>query len=278
MEIFVAFLRAIPEIVWAALLGAFVTLLGVVVSNCESRRRHLAQLRHDAEQRDRERQMTWRREVYLEATEAISRGLSYLARLVDLNTSHTELSAAYQDDVAKIAKIQVVGTDKTVQAVAAFSNEFTSIYMELSFARMDLDSRQQRIQVLDRFSEKASAELDRYIELMKQLNLQGSTDRRLWEVLNQNVEFVRKQQEGYSQQRTALAVEQGKEHLAVIRSFLNQNHRLVALIPAAVFAVRDELELPLDREEYMRSFNESLERNKATLESFLDKIQQSLDG
>ncbi len=278
MDALFRIVSAIPGAVWGACVGSCLTLLGVLLSNRESRKRHLAQLKHDTDQRDRERQLSWRRDVYLEAAQSISRGFSFLGRLLDLNTSDQELSTAYQEDLSRIAKIQVVATEKTVQAVTAFSNEFTSVYLKLSLDRIPLVKRKNAIELLDMYSEKSSHEIDRYVELMKRLNLEGNADERLWKVINDYVEFERTRREQSSQQRQALATQQGKEHLALIKSFIDQNLRLAMLIPPALFAVRSELELPLNREEYMKSFKESLERNKANMDSFLERIQRSPDG
>ena len=278
MDTFFRLISAIPGTVWAALAGSFLTLIGVVLSNNESRKRYLTQLKHDSDQRDRERYMSRRWDVYLEAAESISRGLSLIGRLVDLDTSDQEISTAYQSDLARIAKIQVVATDKTVQTIGAFSSEFTSIYLQLTLDRIPLNVRKSHIGVLETHREKASREVDRYLELMRQLSLEGKSDPRLWKVINENLAFQRKQQEDYSQQRQALAIQQAKQHMALVKSCVDQSLRLSTLLPPAIFAVRDELELPVNREEYMKSFNDGLERNMAALASFLEKVQRLIDA
>ena len=57
---------SIPDVVWAAVIAAGITLLGVFLQNISSRRQVKAQLKHDAIQRDRERQMNIRQDVFVD--------------------------------------------------------------------------------------------------------------------------------------------------------------------------------------------------------------------
>lgn len=270
-------IRAIPDTVWAAIIASLLTVGGVLLTNRESSKRLLAQLKHDSAQRDRERHMSLRRDVYLQAAEAISRTQAILGRLLDLNTPDGDLATESRIDSGVIARIQVVGTDQTVRAVSAFMNEFAVAYAELSFERICLVERKNRIELVKQYREKASQEQDRWLELMKRMNLQGSSDQCLWNVIQGNFEFARKQHEGYSREEQSLWAEQNREHLQSLKSCIEHSSRLAELIPPAVFAVRDELELPLNTDEYMKSFNESMKRGKAALDAFVQKLQQLAD-
>ena len=75
--------------------------------------------------------MSWRREVYLYAAESISRLSGLVGRIADLNVPDQELSRVFQDDMAKITRIQVIANDKTVAAVNAFTGKFAIVYLQL---------------------------------------------------------------------------------------------------------------------------------------------------
>jgi len=276
MDVLSNILSAIPDTIWGVFIGSGISLVTLFLQNRESRKHLFAQLKHDSEQRDRDRKMSWRRDVYMDAAQSISRGQSFLGRLVDLNTSDQELSTSYQDDLSRIAKVQVVATEKTIEAVTAYTSEFTSVYLQLTLDRIPLIQRRNAISLLDHYVEKASREIARYVELMKQLNLQGSTDQRTWNVLNEYIAFERKQEEQYTRKRQELATLQDQERLALIKSCCSQGLRLATLMPPALFAVRAELDLPLDREQYMKCVNEGLERNKAALDSFFLTFQRQV--
>src|ERR1035437_8029246 len=100
-------LREIPAAVWGTIVGAFLSLAGVMLSHRHARKLQAAQLKHDSEERSRERQMSWRREVYLSAAESVSRLSGLIGRIPDLGVPDQELSRVFQDDIAKITRIQI---------------------------------------------------------------------------------------------------------------------------------------------------------------------------
>lgn len=271
------FLSQIPDVVWAALLAAFLALSGVLVTNRSSRIQKLAELQHDAAQRNREREMALRRDVYLGAAESISNGQLILTKLSDLSISDQELGAEFTRVSAAIAKIQVVGTNSTVQAVSAFSHQLGAAYLELILKRVPLIDRKNDIELLTELINKSQIELDRYITLMKQLNLEGNADQRIWKVINDNVEFERKQREQHTEERTNLWVAQNRDHLQFAELCYERFVEVSQTIPPAVFAVRAELELPLDREAYLKTFNDNLEKGMEIFKSFLSRAGKIID-
>ena len=126
-------LASIPDVVWAALLASLLTLSGVLLANRDSRMRQIAELKHDVSQRNREREMALRRDVYLRAAEVISRAQNMLMRLTDLSVSDQDFSASFCRDSSAMAQVQVVGTNNTVQAISAFGPELSAAFLELSF-------------------------------------------------------------------------------------------------------------------------------------------------
>jgi hypothetical protein len=92
-------LEAMPATAWGAIgavAGSLVSLLAVVLTLRHTRKLQKNQLAHDATERGRERQMAWRRDVYMEGVESIARLAGLLPRMADLNTSDTELARISQ--------------------------------------------------------------------------------------------------------------------------------------------------------------------------------------
>lgn len=270
-------LKQIPEVVWAALLASLLTLSGVVLSNRNSRSQTLAQLDHDSNQRNREREMNLRREVYLQAAEAIARGQNILTRLTDLNLSEQEMGAQFSVDSSTLAKIQIVSTNETVQAVSAFQQELASAYLELILKRVRLLERKRSIELLTEFIDRSQAEQNRLIDLMKKLNLEGNADQRLWKVIGDNFEFQKEQHKKYMEERNELWAEQNKAHLSFAKLCFLRFVEVSKLVPPAVFASREELELPIDKEAYLVTFNENIDRSMKIFQSFLEDAAKIAD-
>lgn len=264
------FIGTIPDIVWAASLASILTLTGVILSNRNSRKQALAQLKHDSHQRDRERNMILRKEVYLPAAEAISKGITILTELVELNLSTQEVKENLSSYSAAISKIQIVGSNNTVQATSAFSQKLVSSFLELIVIRAPLLDRKNEIEIRTNFINKTQSELDRYIKLMKDANLAGNTDQRIWDSLNRSVEYEQKQNERYIKERSELTSIQDKKLANFFELCVLKQAEVSRLIPTAIFAIREELEMSIDKDAYLASFNAGLKENNKIFQDFLN--------
>src|ERR1035438_3295871 len=70
----------LPTIIVAALMGSALTLLGVFLQNLFENYRNNKKLKHEAGQKNRDREMTLRRDVYLEAASEMARAARYIAK------------------------------------------------------------------------------------------------------------------------------------------------------------------------------------------------------
>ena len=93
----------IPVALFVAIVGLFSTLLGAITaavvalavnqkSNQQQTERLKIQLQHEATQKNRDREMTLRREVYLEAASEMANAARYIAKFGDLNLPFAEHS------------------------------------------------------------------------------------------------------------------------------------------------------------------------------------------
>jgi len=163
----VCYIGKVPDAVWAAIIASLLTFGGVWLTNKGNNKRLLDQLKHDATERARERQMSIRRDVYLKAAEAISKAYTTLMGLpqADLqsNTWKTDTNSISES----LMKVHVVGTDDTVTAISRFSSEFSKALLELCEKKMPLEHLKSRINSLSDLMSKSAQERDRNLEFMK---------------------------------------------------------------------------------------------------------------
>jgi hypothetical protein len=122
----------------------FATLSGVFVANYSQNKRFRAQLAHDQKLKDREREMSLRRGVYLEVAEAVQAALFALNRFSNLEISHEKITEAYLEKASALAKVHIIGKDETVNAVINFAGELTATFLRLSALRIPLTSQGPR--------------------------------------------------------------------------------------------------------------------------------------
>jgi hypothetical protein len=139
-------IEKIPATFWGIVIGSFFTLGGVVLTNRANDRRLREQLRHDRELRNRDRELSLRKDVYMSAAEAIWAGLSAVGRFGDLDIPNNKLTEAYMEKSPAIAKVHVIANEQTVRAQTNLASELNATYMRLFAKRVPLIA--QKVQII----------------------------------------------------------------------------------------------------------------------------------
>jgi hypothetical protein len=298
-----AFLYGAPLGLWLTLLatvivGVLSAAAAIIVvwrSNANSKRNHreqlaenarqfAAQLAHDSEQlerrlaherdqRERERQMDLRREVYLEAAAALAQANGLIGRTSNLDNDQKLLGDEFAANLAKIAKVQIVGSQETVQAVMNYLNVLGPSFIELVHMRIPLLIRKAAIDLEGTFLDTALAERKRFTAMMQQLNLDQVTDAAKWDPIRRQSEFAVNTHKTHADRREALWKEQVAGNLALSRRSIELAEGLIRLLPIAILAVRSEMDMPLGAEWYVALWAEQLAKMKAVS----DKAFANLD-
>jgi hypothetical protein len=257
----------------SALVSAGVTITVMLLSNRASERRLALQLAHDSNVRERERQMALRKETYLDAGGHVSRTLQSLSRIANLNYSENDLAKEIGDNFAALAKVQVVGNTDTVTAITALTDSIGLACDALTLGRAALTQRKALIEIQAELARKAWAEKEQVLEHMKLANLEGTMDKRRLDYLNASFQFQNKEHQAHLTQQHTLEAEQKKALIELIREAAERTAQTARFVPPALFAVRRELDLPLDEDAYLRVFNDSYQNRLNSLNAVLDKLQ-----
>ena len=147
LQSFAQLLGKIPSSFWGVVVGALFPLLGIFFTNRANNRRLSLQLQNDRELKNREREMTFRKDTYAAAAEAIAASMSVLSKLSELSFSLKEVSATYLDTSPILAKVNLVAGEDTIRALANFGTEFARAFLRLAQQRMVLSILQEQIAV-----------------------------------------------------------------------------------------------------------------------------------
>ena len=219
-----------------------------------------------------EREKSIKREVYLQAVEAVNRTHNTVALLANLDLDEEKISSEMISDGGVIAKIQIVGSEETVKAVTKFMAAIGAANLELMLERNKLVQRKGEIAILESYRAKAEDEISRYLEIMKNINLGGTSDQQLWNVVTQNIEFEKSERENYAKKITNLWEVQNKEHLIFSKKCLKKYFEISDLLPDAVLSVRNELGLKISNEAYLEIYQDSIEFGKRVYDEFMNKL------
>lgn len=221
-----------------------------------------------------EREKNIKKEVFLEAVEALTKTQNTIASLSNLEIPEQQISKDIVNNSGTIAKIDIVGSESTVKAVTTIMAAIGTAVLELMLERSALMIRKNEITLLETYRQKESDEINHYISIMTNINLEGIIDERLWARVNDNLEFHSKQREKYAKEIDELWIIQNKEHLEFTKKCMDRHFEVTLLLPDAVLSVREELNLKISDEAYLDIFNNSIEVGKQVFSNFFDKLSE----
>lgn len=216
-----------------------------------------------------EREQNTKKEVYMEAVEAITKIQNMIASFSNLNISEEQIASGFSEQAGKIAKVQIVGCRETVQAVTIFMSEIGTATLNLMLERMTLINRKNEIKISENLRDKYQSEVERYIAIMKNLNLAGNQDKGTWDYVNKSLEFECEQRDGHNKEIDELWAIQNREHIVYVRKCMATFFEISELLPQAVLSVRSELGLEISHEDYLDILKNNIEKGKAVFDAFL---------
>lgn len=224
-----------------------------------------------------EREKSIKREVYLDAVEAIVRTQNMISNFSNLDKPEQEITSCLANDAGKIAKVQIVGEPKTVRSITKFMVAVGSATLNLMLERRELMLRKENIETVDRLKAHSQQEIGRFIALMKNLNLEGNSETRLRKTIYTSVEHEKELITEYDDQLNELWAVQRSEHLEFAKSCMDKYFTVSALLPNAILSVREELELEINPEDLISILNESLASAEKVFDEFYHKIKRQND-
>ncbi len=270
---FLDIVAMVPGTFWGVIVGSFFSIGAVMLSNRASDRRLRAQFAYERELRISDSELALRKEIYLAATEAISAGLQSVAKMADLEILTSDVTDEYIKKSPAISKVHIIGNISTISATIDISSELARTQLRLMTMRMLLISKKQEITQLDEMIEKFGQERDRMIEAMKQYNLQGSTDQRLWDTIERSLNFEQDRINETLAQKSKLSAALIAGQLDCARKSSEEVIRLNRFLVPIVIEVRKELSIPIEEEDYEKIIEKAGAIQSDNITEFLGQVQ-----
>lgn len=268
-----ALVEKIPATFWGVVIGSFFSLGGIVIANRANAQRLREQFEHDRQMRNRDRELSLRKDIYLSAAEAVSTGITSIGRFADLEIPNNKLTEAYIDKSPAIAKVHLIAKERTARAVTNLVGELGTAYLRLTAKRFPIVVQKNRISVLQQQIEGFSRERDRMLELMKQHNFEGSTDQHRWKFLETTFNFEQARITEATQQQSALLADLAAKQIQLMKQCIEEINRVSRLTAPVIASAREELEMPIDERAFAALIEQSIKKQEANLETFVQSIQ-----
>ena len=210
----------------------------------------------DKQQRERDRSMAVRRDVYIPAAEAIARIQNVITELADFRADHVVLSRQITSDLGSLAKVNVLGTDATVAAISRLTAACTLCYLQLTAMHENLLQRHRNMKAALTARDNAVSHRRQIADLFHQAFKADNNDatvlRRLQTQFEGDDRVAKERQAEVDRLLEAHTNEEREARLRV----LEMNQEVLKHVPDALIAVRRELELPTNEDALRRMFAE----------------------
>lgn len=254
------------------------TLSGVIVANLFQAKRLRTQLAHEWEMKNREREMSLRRDVYLEVAEAVQAGLIAINRFPHLELTNDKVIEGYVDKAPSTAKLHIIAKEETVNAVIDFTAELGAAFLRLFAKRVSLTSQRHKIEVLRAQVDSSLKDNTRTLELIKQYNLDGLTDQNRRDWLQRNFDFEQERSKAASQEADTLEGTLYLQQLQYVKECAEEATKLGRLVVPMVFSARKELELPINEVGYRRVMEEAAGKQDDNIKNFIREMKALMAG
>ena len=201
MNIFLAALHSIPDVIWSGIIASLLTLGGVLVFNRSNTNRLLLQLKHDAAEKAKERTAALRRDVYLRTVEELVKANAHLANLPQLDISKMNLGEGLQGFFSAAARLQLVAEPTTALLMNKLAAQYGELAFELMTHLLPVSKAKSDIQIADDMYAKAQIEVNRILSKMSRLNETGKPDSLAFHALQRSFDFQQSQTSKYASER-----------------------------------------------------------------------------
>jgi hypothetical protein len=259
----------------SGVVGSVITLGGVLLSNWHGRGLKREELKHDATQRNHEREMMLRREVFLPAVEAALTMQASIGTLVNIEIPAVVASEKYQAGHATFIKVAAIGTQETVLACQALNGALGNSLLQLSARRAGLQHLQNQLADLDRNTTLHEGLRDSWFKVQQELVAKGEKDAEVWQAARNHFTHHINEISKAMTERSRIVSERQLAHGEMARLMLKHVEALGPLFPPALFSMRREMQLPLDEAAFLERYNKVRDEQLAVLRASIDPARAS---
>lgn len=248
------------------ILSTFIGYMGVSRTIKATDKRDAKKLNADIGHKDKEREIALRKEVYMEAASGMISAQKYLAKLVDGSNSERNSIDQLDKFFAAVAKIEIVGTNETIEKVDSVLRQFNESHFALLRGAIQLNNMENELRVTKEEIEFKYNTYDRIVALLRNGQIQ------------QDPGLVQINHEIVALGQNAIVLEKALPNVRGLfqKKCMTEALKVASLVYPAVIAIRSELHLTIDAERYAALKISSLEKAQSDFDDFVNDLNNGL--
>jgi chromosome segregation ATPase len=273
---------AIPDIVWSGVIASLMTLFGVLVADFRNTARQTRQHKFDAVQKQKDRTMALRRELYVPIAGLLAAAKNELLTLGDVEFEGREIIIEKFIDTpislldtaaSEVAMIAEPGTailaQRLITAFNAAKSVLSDASRELQKTRMTLNANELARADLEKHFDRATERLEDYVAA-------GSKDAATRTSLEERQEHFLQNLEKLEGQIPAMHDAVQRELVAYSHVLAGQVKPLQGLAGDFLIAMRGELTGESDHTALISTFKQMVDQDHLDLAQTIKKATQTL--
>ena len=208
-------IKEVPDVIWSGVIAALIALTGVWLSNISNNSRLNLQLRHDADEKNKERIYSLRSNVYLIVAEYIETTNIHLSTLSGRDLTKLDMSMELQAIGGAMAKLKLVAGAETSKIATELGNAFGSVFLKLLTYLAPVQEEKTQIEIHDKLYHEATDEAKRIQHEIDKIVQNGDPDYLKYQALDSALNFKLEQSSDYAGTRS----EAYKRHSIKLQEF-----------------------------------------------------------
>lgn len=230
--------------------GSIITLFGVWLQSRSEAGRLKRQLQHDSDQREKERQMDLRREVFLGAAEALGRQSEYINLFSKVDFDFWKDQEIIKGNIGAGNKVHLIAGIETIDAYARANQSWANALLKLTKARLKIEEVKSELKSQEDIIAMLSAHRDEALASIRALGTSGNSPQEVHQLHRRRFDEL----QGKIQEEMAKKVELHSKlarllmeiSMVGMASHVEFSQKLLAVNLAA----RREVDLPIDEQRY----------------------------
>lgn len=261
----IALFRSVPDAAW----GVFATWVTVALTEGRNSKRARDQREHDAIEKDKERTMTLRQEIYLPVATDLTSVMSFLGAMPSYSIDEIAKSDPLRRYSAAAAKLALVATPSTALAVHRLSTETGALYLNVMALAMSIAERRSLLDVVDNLRETQLDEMARINADLAAIQESGIRDDVRFNALQMRYQSVQRVFDSQGHDRDEMARLQDEAFREYGQKLLPQMRMLLDVSISVLVALRWDLGQAGDAAEFEREMRRQSQRVYAEAEAAL---------
>lgn len=230
--------------------GSIITLFGVWLQSRSEAGRLKRQLQHDAEQREKERQMDLRREVFLGAAETLGRQSEYINLFSKVDFDFWKDQEVLKGNIGIAYKVQLIAGIDTIEAYARANQCWGSAILELAKMRLKIEEVKAELNGQESLIVLLSNHRDEALASMKAIVNSGAQSQDAYQFHRERFDDLQRDISGEVAKKAKLHSKLARLLMEISVVCMTSQAEFSKRLLAVNLAARREVDLPIDENRY----------------------------